>query len=205
MLMSAQLERLPQPATRLDTRLPANRSERGASAVEFALVAILLFMLVFGIISSGFAFSRKISLNDAAREGVRLGATLPIGNDTQVPDAWFDAIAARTIDSAAGDLAESWEGQYVCVAYIGYGSPLTSSTDRTRKREKSGTNPATYSNGSASNPATWCFDDGRGSNPDERRVQVVARRQTRFDVILFGANLTLDSPAVARYETTPPS
>jgi TadE-like protein len=203
--MSAQLQHLPQPANRPDPRLPAKQSEQGASAVEFALIAILLFMLVFGIISSGFAFSRKITLNDASREGVRYGATLPVGNDAPVPNSWFDAIAARTIDSAAGDMAESWEGQYVCVAYIGYGSPLTSSTDRTRKREKSGTNPATYTDGSASNPATWCFDDGRGSNPDERRVQVVARRTTRFDVIVFGANLTLDSPAVARYETTPPS
>jgi Flp pilus assembly protein TadG len=49
--------------------------ERGAAAVEFALVLPLLLALVFGIIDFGWAVNRYSSLNNAMREGVR-GASL---------------------------------------------------------------------------------------------------------------------------------
>lgn len=46
-------------------------SEGGAAAVEMALVSILLFLLLFGIIEGGFIFNRWIQVTHAAREGVR--------------------------------------------------------------------------------------------------------------------------------------
>jgi Flp pilus assembly protein TadG len=51
------------------------RPERGAAAVEFAIVAPLLFMLVFGIIDFGFGFHSWNAIENAAREGARVGAT----------------------------------------------------------------------------------------------------------------------------------
>jgi Flp pilus assembly protein TadG len=50
------------------------RSERGAAAVEFALVMPLLFLLVFGIIEFGFIFNKELSVTHSAREGVRVYA-----------------------------------------------------------------------------------------------------------------------------------
>src|ERR671939_680593 len=47
------------------------RSERGASAVEFALIVPLLIMLVLGIAEFGHAFQVQGTLSAAAREGVR--------------------------------------------------------------------------------------------------------------------------------------
>ena len=46
-------------------------SERGAAAVEFALIASLLVMLVLGIAEFGRAFQVQGTLSAAAREGVR--------------------------------------------------------------------------------------------------------------------------------------
>ncbi len=51
--------------------------EDGAAAVEFALVAVPLFLLVFGIIDFGFGFHAWDGTSNAAREGARLGAVQP--------------------------------------------------------------------------------------------------------------------------------
>jgi len=48
--------------------------QRGAAAVEFAIIAPVLFMLVFGIIEFGLAWSEKNVFVGAAREGARYAA-----------------------------------------------------------------------------------------------------------------------------------
>lgn len=50
------------------------KGQGGAAAVEFAIVASLLLILVFGIIVYGLAFSKLEVLNAAAREGARYAA-----------------------------------------------------------------------------------------------------------------------------------
>lgn len=53
-------------------------SERGAAAVEFAIVLPVLLALLLGIMEFGRAYNTQISLTNAAREGVRVMA---ISND----------------------------------------------------------------------------------------------------------------------------
>ena len=48
------------------------KNEKGASAVEFALVLPIFIMLVFGIFQFGIAFNNWIAITHAAREGARL-------------------------------------------------------------------------------------------------------------------------------------
>jgi len=48
--------------------------DRGAAAVEFALLLPLLMLLVFGIVDFGRALNAQITLTQAAREGARLAA-----------------------------------------------------------------------------------------------------------------------------------
>jgi len=50
------------------------KNERGASAVEFALILPILVMLVFGIFQFGIAYNNYIAITHAAREGARLAA-----------------------------------------------------------------------------------------------------------------------------------
>lgn len=47
------------------------RSERGAAAVEFALVVPLLLLLVFAVISYGYLLSFRQALSQGASEGAR--------------------------------------------------------------------------------------------------------------------------------------
>lgn len=50
------------------------RREGGAVAVEFALLAPVLIMILLGIMEFGRAYNVQVSLSSAAREGVRVMA-----------------------------------------------------------------------------------------------------------------------------------
>ena len=75
------------------------RDERGASAVEFAMIVPLLVVLVLGIAEFGHAFQVQGTLSAAAREGVR---TMALQND---PVAARNAVrgAATTLDPGITD------------------------------------------------------------------------------------------------------
>ena len=75
------------PAARL-------RGERGAAAVEFALVLPVLLLLLFGIVTASQAFQAQARLSAAAREGARVMAL----------DGTTTA-ATAAVRGAAGDLA----------------------------------------------------------------------------------------------------
>jgi Flp pilus assembly protein TadG len=65
--------------------------------VEFALIAPLLFLLVFGIIDFGLGLSASVTVNNAAREGARLAAVDP---DPARVDAAVRA-ATKSLNQAA--------------------------------------------------------------------------------------------------------
>lgn len=77
------------------------RKERGAAAVEFALVAPILFSLVFGIIGFGFVFAQELSLGNGARQGARFGVV----NDATCQDIIDQTRSgAETINMAAANV-----------------------------------------------------------------------------------------------------
>jgi Flp pilus assembly protein TadG len=71
--------------------------EDGASAVEMALLAPLLFMLVFGIIGFGLAFLQVQSIRTAVREGGRAAAVGASISTTQ----------QKTIAASSGSIPSS--------------------------------------------------------------------------------------------------
>ena len=72
--------------------------ERGAAAVEFALILPLLIMLVSGIIQFGVLFNRQQGLHAAAREGARI-ASLPNTNQTQIESRVTDALTGVSLSA----------------------------------------------------------------------------------------------------------
>jgi Flp pilus assembly protein TadG len=63
------------PAASLDKEIAMHKSigrrEEGQALVEFALVAPILFLILFGIVQFGIAFKHSIALTDAVRAGAR--------------------------------------------------------------------------------------------------------------------------------------
>ncbi|CAH0163873.1 hypothetical protein SRABI26_01020 [Arthrobacter sp. Bi26] len=74
-------------------------SERGAVAVEFALIAPVLIMLLLGIMEFGRAYNAQISLTNAAREGVRVMAI----TNTAAPARDAAIRAASTLSPTLSD------------------------------------------------------------------------------------------------------
>ncbi len=67
------------------SRSVRGRGDRGATAVEFAIVVPLLLLILFGLIDFGRLFFVEVSLNAASREGARASALhRPSGQVTQV-------------------------------------------------------------------------------------------------------------------------
>ena len=87
-------------------------SERGTVFLEFAIVLPLLMSLVLGIYTGGLAYTDKISLVEAVREGARYGATLPMG--TTPVSTWETGVRDRVVSASGGDVAFA----NVCVKFV---------------------------------------------------------------------------------------
>jgi Flp pilus assembly protein TadG len=55
----------------ISRRIRALRSQQGQTAVEFALIAPLLIVLLLGVVQFGIAFNNYLTITDAARAGAR--------------------------------------------------------------------------------------------------------------------------------------
>jgi Flp pilus assembly protein TadG len=99
-------------------------SRRGAAAVEFAVVAPLLFLLVFGTLEFGRAMMSLDLLANAARAGARTGA-LPNKSNSDVQDSVLNvlngvgvkgATVSVEVNGKAGDVASAAQGDSVTVS-----------------------------------------------------------------------------------------
>jgi TadE-like protein len=152
----------------------------GAAAVEFALLVPVFFVLVFGMISAGLALSRQIHLTQAAREASRYGATLSFPGAGGAVQDWLGRVSAAATQ-AGGPSDDPLGGfDYVCVAYV----------------EPSGTQLRQVD--SALPESGTCIPPESALGP--AYVQVVLRRDTTFNAIVFAPTITLTGSSVAPFE-----
>ena len=87
------------------------RSEQGQTAVEFALLAPMLVVLLLGVVQVGVAFNRYLTVTDAARAGARKAVVLRFsgGSVDDVKQAVRDAAPGLdTIKLKIDVVAPSW-------------------------------------------------------------------------------------------------
>ena len=114
------------------------RSERGTAALEFAIVAQLLILLLYGIITYGFVFALDHNITQAAAEGARHAISEPTNasDATIINDAVTDArdhisfAAAQTNAVVTADIIQNCNGTsglrciHVSISYDWRSHPL---------------------------------------------------------------------------------
>jgi Flp pilus assembly protein TadG len=87
-------------ATVVRSRFPRTSRERGAAAVEMAIVMPLLVAMIIGIIDFSRVFNAELQLSQAAREGVRIASILPQATSTAIASADKASIENRALLAA---------------------------------------------------------------------------------------------------------
>jgi Flp pilus assembly protein TadG len=107
MTMSLRFPRHVRPRERRAIGRRRRRGERGASAVEFALVSPLLFTLLFGAIDYGLYFADALTVQQSVADAAR-DATLSVGSvSANWPGSGSCPVATSVLGSGAtNDLAK---------------------------------------------------------------------------------------------------
>ncbi len=110
--------------------------QTGLSTVEFALVALVLFMMTFAVIEFGRGFFVASALDEATRRGARMAVVCPINdpaifqaaafNNTLIPDLDASDISVEYLDRDGGLVGNPADPtgfrmiRYVRVRVVGY-------------------------------------------------------------------------------------
>lgn len=82
---------------------PCRRNRRGAAAVEFAMVAPIFFLMIFGMIEFGRMVMVQQILTNASREGARLGVLDNIV-ESEVVQTVVDYASSGRVNVTSGDV-----------------------------------------------------------------------------------------------------
>ena len=103
---------------------PCRRNRQGAAAVEFAIVAPVFFLMVFGMIEFGRAIMVQQVLTNASREGARVAVL-----DSTTPTASLVANTVETYLENAGITGANVDIDPTEPTTAGYGEPVTVSVE----------------------------------------------------------------------------
>ena len=115
----------------LDWHAPAKRAgwpgracrQRGQALVEFALGALLLFLIVFGVVDFGRVIYAYSAVSNAAREGARYGAVHP--SDTGLAQAIQTVAQGKTVGVSIAVTSVAVDTDKVTVSVSSSFTPIT--------------------------------------------------------------------------------
>ena len=173
------------------------RSDRGAAAVEFALLFPIFAVLAMGTISAGFAFSKQINITQSAREVSRYGATLPVDPLTTAGlDTWLGRLD-DAVEATAGNASSPVAGyDYRCVAYVVTGTSGAIDTTKSRRSVNGGTPQAGYCTAAPASSVP--------TSPGQDYAQVVITRNAGFFMIIANPTIELDALSLTPFEGKAP-
>ena len=180
--------------TRLRARVAPGGRERGAVAVEFALILPLLVVLTFGIIEFSSAYHDRSIAADASRAGARVASAKATQTD-------FASAAAQAASSAVSTLPsgvpqELWIYKANAQGYPGGGSSFSScGSDCIRYTYNTGSESFVPSGGGG-----WDASSHQVCTQPFDEVGVYVKLDHQFVTQLFGAGVTLTDHAVFRFE-----
>lgn len=164
------------------------RSERGAAALEFALVLPVVVMLVLGAVTGGLAYSKAIGVQNAVREGARFGAT---ANNSAT---WAADVVSRVRATQFDDgTTTATSSTSVCVQLLT--APATVLRSQCSIGADGG--PALAMPATTAYPAVPA-----GTAAGTCLVRVVAARDFEINLVVASFGSTLKRGAVAQYERT---
>ncbi len=174
--------------------LRSRRGERGAVAVEMALVAPVLVLLTFGVIEFSSAYHDRSIAADAARAGARVGSAKATQSD-------FATAAVSAVNSAVSTLPsnvpkELWIYKANSSGYPGSSSSFSScSTDCIRYTYSTGSRSFVSSGGGG-----WAAASQQVCTQPYDEIGVYVKLDHQFVTKFFGASVTLSDHAVFRFE-----
>jgi hypothetical protein len=184
---------------RLRARIGGERSQRGAVAVEFALIAPVLVVLTFGVIEFSSAYHDSSIAADAARSAARVGSAKAMQSD-------FASAAAAAASSAVSTLPggvpqELWIYKANSQGYPGSGSSFGSCGNNCIKYSYSQGAKAFVQSGGGG----WAASTQQACTQPFDEIGVYVKLNHPFVTKLFGASVTLTDHAVFRLEPVPSS
>jgi Flp pilus assembly protein TadG len=168
------------------------RLDRGAAAVELALVLPLLVSLVLGMVTGGLSYSNAIGVQDAVRQGARFGATADASSATWASDVIAQVRATQFDDGTTAALS----GTSVCVQL--FKTPATVSKYLCSIGGKSGPTLTMSSSGTDAPAVPTTLPAGACV------VRVVAARKFTVNIVVSKWSGTMTRSATAAYERTCP-
>lgn len=171
---------------------PGSHAERGAAVVEMAVVTSLLMVILLGTTTFGLTHHQNISIEGAAREASRFGATYPVA-DAGSMQQWLRDVARVAESAATGTMSAAEPSRVVCVAQGSGDDP--SDFSRIRLTGSQTTDAATEQ-------ADWCFENMAPG--EDTVVQVELQREGWIEAIVFSMRPTLTGRATNRFERLDP-
>ncbi len=184
---------------------PSARGERGAALLEFALVAPVLLLLIFGAIEYGMFFKDYLTVSNTTRTGARVGSAAGSGADADYQIIQAVKAAATALPGGATSIQQL----SIYKSTSAGGGP--SATCQTTSSATDGCNtytasvfsqPSTkFGCGAGSLDSAWCPTtrvDSQAVGPDY--IGVWVKTTHPFVTRLFGSSRTITDDVVMRIE-----
>lgn len=110
--------------------MATRRNQQGTTAVEFAMVGLVFFTVLFGLIDLSRLFWNMAALDEATRRGARVAAVCPVNDPFVAQTALFagliptlgpEHISVQYLDQDGGAVADPAAAGYGAIRYVRVG------------------------------------------------------------------------------------